>query len=84
MQHPPKPNSRSTWADEIFGKHTDEISGTGKVAGLENVACPADEGPFGRYQEPDRSISTGKGTVALISPVNTSPSRYRLLAGSSR
>jgi hypothetical protein len=46
--------------------------------------APADEGAFGRYQEPDKSISTWKGTVALISPVNTSPSRYRLLAESSR
>jgi hypothetical protein len=30
----------------------------------------------------DRSISTWNGTVALTTPVNTSPSRYLLLAES--
>jgi hypothetical protein len=36
------------------------------------------------YPRFDRSISTGKGAVALTIPVNTSPSRYSPLAESSR
>jgi hypothetical protein len=38
------------------------------------ITCRSHHLP-GRYPRVDRSTSTGKGTLALTTPVNTSPSR---------